>query len=965
MKMTEGMSFNLDNWFNRLKNRIFLSRLSLILALMFLFSSILLVRLFVLQIVRGQDYQNNYDLRIRKERTIDATRGNIYDRNGKLLAYNALSYSVTIEDSGTYTATDTQSETQVKNASINKVLANVIQAIEANGDSIDNDFGIYLDGSGKYQFSDAEGTARQRFRADIFGHSSVDDLKYNSRLGFNEADATPNQIMNYLMGDRRFQVSKKYAKDLAYKITVIRYEMSLNSYQKYIPTIIASGVSDETVAYVKENADSLTGVDVSETSTRKYDDAEAFSSVLGYVGTISSDEYAALSKKDKDVTLQDKVGKAGIEQYMNSYLTGKKGSETVYVDNVGTPLLTTDHVDPVSGNDVYLSIDKDLQDRTYHLLEQELAGILCARLANVKEVGNIGTASSEDEVAVYDAYIALVNNHLIDASKLKAEDATDVEKSVEAAFEKHQSAAIDQISNYLKSDSAPAYNALPEEYQKYATYIVKKLKSDGIFDASAIDSGDQTQAQWTSETLSVNDYLKYALEQSWIDVSKIESTSKYLDTDEAYNTLVKYITDNLADDSGFHEIVWRYAVLNDEISGGQLCAILYDQGVLQADDATRNGLASGSVSAFAFMQSKIQDLEITPGQLGLDPCSASSVVLDSKTGEVLACVSYPGYDSNKLSDASDSSYYAYLNMNSSRPLYNYATQQRTAPGSTFKPMTATAGLSEGVLNTTETITDEGIFTKVSNHPKCWIYPRTHGTINLSEAIRDSCNYFFYEVGYRLASEGGSYNDATGINLIQKYASEYGLDKKTGLEIEENTSQIATEYPVMAAIGQSDNNITTAALARYATAISNGGTVFNMTLLDHVANKKGKVLKSYAPSVENQITSMDQTDWDAIHTGMRMVVENLSTFDGFSVPMAGKTGTAQSSANRASHALFIGYAPYDDPQITVATRIGYGYSSHYAAEVSKNIVGAYFGDASTMELLNSGTATSVNTATTND
>ncbi|MBR5635639.1 MAG: peptidoglycan glycosyltransferase, partial [Pseudobutyrivibrio sp.] len=247
--------------------------------------------------------------------------------------------------------------------------------------------------------------------------------------------------------------------------------------------------------------------------------------------------------------------------------------------------------------------------------------------------------------------------------------------------------------------------------------------------------------------------------------------------------------------------------------------------------------------------------------------------------------------------------------------------------------------------------DLGQYTKVSNKPKCWIYPSNHGSINVSEAIRDSCNYFFYEVGWRLSGGDGDYDDVTGIEKITKYASLYGLDETTGIEIEENSPHIATEYPVMAAIGQSDNNFTTVGLARYAAAIANRGTVYNLTLLNSVKDSDGNVIKNFGPTVRNQVDVLNAGQWDAIHYGMRMVVESLSSFNNFSVPVAGKTGTAQQVKNRPNHALFIGFAPYDNPEVAIATRIAYGYTSHNAAAVSKDILSYYFGVSSTEELLN--------------
>ena len=232
---------------------------------------------------------------------------------------------------------------------------------------------------------------------------------------------------------------------------------------------------------------------------------------------------------------------------------------------------------------------------------------------------------------------------------------------------------------------------------------------------------------------------------------------------------------------------------------------------------------------------------------------------------------------------------------------------------------ATAGLAENVITTSSEIQCTGIYNDISNKPKCWIYPGSHGMDNVSSAIRDSCNVFFYTVGNRLAQKKtGSYNDENGISLIQKYASIYGLDQKTGLEIEENTSKIATEYPVMAAIGQSNNNITTVALSRYVTAVVSGKR-YNYQLMNKIVDADGKIVKEYKPDYEDISKTLTKEQWDAIHSGMRMVVENLDSFNGFDIPMAGKTGTAQ-QADHANHALFVGYAPYDNKEITIDVRI---------------------------------------------
>ena len=923
--------------------KAFSSRIRVVCAVMILFAAILISRLFYLQIINGSEYQDNYTLKLEKTESVAATRGNIYDRNGNLLAYNELVYAVTITDSG------------LSSSVLNEEIATVVEKLEENGDSLDNNFSIYLDSAGEFQFY-VSGTSLQRFRADIFGHTSTEELEYNEKLGFDEANATAEQIVDYLC-DTKYAISEDYSKKTRFEVAIVRYNMSQNSYQRYISTSIASDVSEESVAFIKENTNELTGIDIEEQSLRRYVDSEYFAHIIGYTGTISSEEYEELSATDETVESTDVVGKSGIEKYMDDYLSGTKGYQTLYVDSVGNTIAEGESVASVSGNDVYLSIDKDLQEAAYVLLEQEIAGILYSKISNIKEYTASDSSSSSDVVVpIYDVYYSLVDNNIIDINAFSDSDATSTEKAILSTATENKTVILNTLKSQLNINNTTVYNELPDEYQAYSTYIVTKLKSLGIFDSDAIDTSSEVQTKWTSEEMAVNEYLLYAIEQNWIDITAYESEVKYADTEELYEDLVDYIIDYLSTDSSFLKLIYKYLILDDKITGSQLCIVLFDQGVLEMDDEAYAKLSSSTSYAYEFLKEKIKSLELTPGQLALDPCSGSTVIIDTNTGELLACVTYPGYDNNKLANSVDADYYSYLTNSDANPLYNYATQQRTAPGSTFKIVSSTAGLAEGVITTTTEIQDLGIFEKVSNTPKCWVYPSAHGYINVSEAIRDSCNYFFYEVGWRLAGSE-NYDDATGIEKIQYYASLYGLDETTGVEIEENTPHIATEYPVMAAIGQSDNNFTTIGLARYATAIANSGTVYNLTLLDSVRDSDGNIIEQYSPEVRNTVDVLDSSEWSAIHYGMRMVVENLSAFDNFSVEVAGKTGTAQQVTTRPNHALFIGYAPYDNPEIAIATRIAYGYTSHNAAEVSKEILAYYFGVSSTEDLLN-GEATTV-------
>jgi len=907
--------------------KFFSSRLFVLAAVFIVFFGIILARIFTLQVVNGKSYQENFSLKIQMKQPINAARGNIYDKNGKLLAYNELAYSISINDSTTY------SSTKEKNKAVNAELAEILTVLKNNGETLNNDFKIDRKKDGTYSFN-VSGSSLNRFRADVFGKSSADDLEYDKDTGIDEANATAEQIMEYLMGKDNFGISSKYDGDLAYRIVVVRYAMLGNRFARYKEVKIAADVSDKTVAYVNEHMDTLSGISVNEDMIRKYNYSEYFSSIIGYTGPVSESEYTALHKKNKDYTQNDTVGKAGMEQYYETYLRGKNGEQKFYIDNVGRISEIISSTDSVAGDDLYLSIDADLQKATYLALQNEIAAIV---YSNIKS----------GEIPINDVYTALIGNSVINTEHFSKVKASDTEKNVLSVFKSRQKTTLGKIKQELTS-SPEALNTMSDEVLDEFTYIISMLKDDQVLLKNEIDTSDSVYQKWKNQKISPKEYLSYCITQHWIDISQLNVDEKYADSTEVYDALCKYILKNIKTDTEFSKIIYQYMITRGEISPRQLCLILFDQGVLDYDDATVNKLKNGSLSPRDFLMKKIYNIEITPAQLALEPCTGSCVVTDEKTGEILAMVSYPGYDSNKLANGVDSEYFASLQHDKSSPLLNYATQQKTAPGSTFKLVSATAGLAENVITTSDQIRCTGIYNDISNKPKCWIYPGSHGLDNVSEAIRDSCNVFFYTVGNRLAQKKtGSYNDANGIDLIQKYAHIYGLDQKTGLEISESKSSVATKYPVMAAIGQSDNNYTTVALSRYVTAVASGKK-YNYQLMNKIVDADGKTVKKYKANYEDISDTLTSSQWDAIHSGMREVVSTMDRFQGFDIPVAGKTGTAQQTGH-ANHGLFVGYAPYDDPEITIAVRIANGYSSHNAATAARNVISYYYKETSMKDI----------------
>lgn len=917
------MSYDIKDFLKK----FFSSRLFVLAAVFIVFFGIILARIFTLQVVNGKSYQENFSLKIQMKQPINAARGNIYDKNGKLLAYNELAYSISINDSTTY------SSTKEKNKAVNAELAEILTVLKNNGETLNNDFKIDRKKDGTYSFN-VSGSSLNRFRADVFGKSSADDLEYDKDTGIDEANATAEQIMEYLMGKDNFGISSKYDGDLAYRIVVVRYAMLGNRFARYKEVKIATDVSDKTVAYVNEHMDTLSGISVNEDMIRKYNYSEYFSSIIGYTGPISESEYTALHKKNKDYTQNDTVGKAGMEQYYETYLRGKNGEQKFYIDNVGRISEIISSTDSVAGDDLYLSIDADLQKATYLALQNEIAAIV---YSNIKS----------GEIPINDVYTALIGNSVINTEHFSKAKASDTEKNVLSVFKSRQKTTLGKIKQELTS-SPEALNTMSDEVLDEFTYIISMLKDDQVLLKNEIDTSDSVYQKWKNQKISPKEYLSYCITQHWIDISQLNVDEKYADSTEVYDALCKYILKNIKTDTEFSKIIYQYMITRGEISPRQLCLILFDQGVLDYDDATVNKLKNGSLSPRDFLMKKIYNIEITPAQLALEPCTGSCVVTDEKTGEIRAMVSYPGYDSNKLANGVDSEYFASLQHDKSSPLLNYATQQKTAPGSTFKLVSTTAGLAENVITTSDQIRCTGIYNDISNKPKCWIYPGSHGLDNVSEAIRDSCNVFFYTVGNRLAQKKtGSYNDANGIDLIQKYAHIYGLDQKTGLEISESKSSVATKYPVMAAIGQSDNNYTTVALSRYVTAVASGKK-YNYQLMNKIVDADGKTVKKYKADYEDISDTLTSSQWDAIHSGMREVVSTMDRFQGFDIPVAGKTGTAQQTGH-ANHGLFVGYAPYDDPEITIAVRIANGYSSHNAATAARNVISYYYKETSMKDI----------------
>ena len=931
----------------RIYKKISLKRTTVLILVFVIMSVVLVRRLFDLQIIQGEDYISKFQARTTKERVLKSTRGNILDRNGDILASNVLSYSLTLEDNGTYTST------REKNLTLNGVAYQVLQILHSNGDDITHSFHIVVDKNGEYAFDVAEGFTLNRFRADIYGQALIDDLKDEQKT------ATADQMMEFLTGSEKFSIvlsgDRVYTEDELTShglpltltkqemldIATIRYELNTNSFKKYMQVTIATNVSEKSVAAIMENKTGLQGIDVVEDSIRQYIDDESMAPILGYTGKASSEELTELRKQNPDYSNDAIVGKAGIEQYMELTLQGTDGKETVSVDNLGKVLKIDEDtkVEPVAGDDVQLTIDTDWQSAIYQILKQRVAGVLLTKIDAAKTFDyTYVTDASQIRIPIYDVYNALISNSVIDITKFSNEDASDIEKNLYAKFQQKQQRVFDTISTKLNGSNPPAYKDEDEETQEYLSYICNDLLRDalGIISKDAIDTSDATYKAWTTdETISLKDYLTYATSQGWIDISSFSPEGEYLDSEEIYQALTAYIIDYLSTDTGFSKLLYKYMLQEDTISGQEICLVLYEQGVLDKNDDDYENLASGAMGAYDFMINKIYTLEIEPAQLALMPCSASAVVVDVKTGDVVALVSYPGYDNNRLTNDMDTDYYAKLALDQSSPFFNKATQQTTAPGSTLKLLSTIAGMEEGIIDEGTYIECTGTFDYVDPPINCW-YKNGHGSLDIRTAIEQSCNYFFNMIGFQLGKVGDNeFSEVQSLNKLQEYASLIGLDRKTGIELSEATPKVSDAKAVPSYMGQGNNLFTTSELARYATVMATSGNVFKLTLLDKVMDPKGDVIQEYEPEIED-VVNISSNIWDVIHDGMRRVIQTHSQFDGLGVEVAGKTGTAELDLRHPNHGLFIGYAPASDPEYAVAIRIANGYSSGNACLIANDI-----------------------------
>lgn len=341
--------------------------------------------------------------------------------------------------------------------------------------------------------------------------------------------------------------------------------------------------------------------------------------------------------------------------------------------------------------------------------------------------------------------------------------------------------------------------------------------------------------------------------------------------------------------------------------------------------------------------------------------SGAVVVMNVNTGEVLAIASYPDYEPQLFVNGISTEKYNEYTNSEQKPLFNRAISGAYAPGSTFKMVTAVAGLETNKITPTEKINDTGIYPR-AHKPVCWLWTSSHvghGPLNVSDAIKHSCNYFFYETGYRIT-----------IDNLAKYAKSFGLGKLTGIELPSEAKGVLAEREraeskgetwyeadtLSAAIGQSYNNFTPIQMAKYISTLVNGGKQVDVSIVKTIINQNGEEIpKDEINKFTNEKLKIEEDNEEdlnikkenlsAVLEGMRGVTSEsggtaYSTFKDFDIEVGGKTGSAQ--AGSKTNGWFVGFAPFNNPEIAVVVLVENAGHGGYTAEVARDIIAEYYG-----------------------
>ncbi len=629
--------------------RFITDRLFIMSIFILMLFSVIVLRIYDLQIIHHDEYDINIRETIQREIETDAPRGLIFDRYGRPVAINKSTYILNIDQG-----------IRMSNEELNDMLLRLIALLKANGDTYVDEIPITQEEPFEYRFGES---AKKQF---------INSIPHKNNLEKEKAHHyTAKELMTYLKSETIFNIDPSISDNDARGLAALRYELYKTSWSKYKLITVATDVSMETISTVEEKNKEYRGVITDVKSVRFYPEGELFAHILGYTRQITASQFEAMEQYgyEKD----DVVGQMGLEQTQEEELRGIKGSEIVEVDNRGRKVRTVEKEDEVQGNNIFLTMDLNYQRKTYDILENQLTNIILQRLKGGSR--NIEAISGKEMV-----YSIVKSNTL----------------------------------SFAEMQKAP------------------------------------------------KDTMQYEVNQ------KLEKEFEQIDDFQKKNITRKELL-----------LQWLKEINTDLITERQVVLMLHEQGILRLNNETITNFQNnkyGTVDGVLIQQ--IENGVLKPKHMAIDPFSAAAVVVDIKNGQVLSLIGYPSYDSNELI-TNFNEFYPMLADNSDprRLLIDRAMRTAKAPGSTFKMITAIAGLEENIITRNTLIYDTGSFTKAGTPAaKC----RNHGNVDLKKAIEVSCNYYFYETAFNLGQ--GDAMPYSNIKRLTKYVEEFGLNQKSGIEL---------------------------------------------------------------------------------------------------------------------------------------------------------------------------------------
>lgn len=924
-----------EHFLDLCKNRIFV----MLCGVLVLFA-IIVLRLFSLQIIHGEEYDASVTTSTSKELTVPASRGGIYDRYGRPLATNTVAYAVQIDGSEALELSDNERQS---------LSAALTDWLWERGHHQVN--GLPISATAPYRFT-FEGTEEEIEKQEKSWKASIGLKKRDYKMTPEECLAylyetyhapeayTPQQKRTYLsmaMSDDRNLMAltlsiklKEFGETITDELpmdTKAPYTFQFNGNKSREKNWKESMLMEkeqlqydslQTLDYLRDFFGLPEGLPTDLTRNalgiryslylKRY---QQFQSVT--IATEISDKTLAYIEENQDTFPNVVIDTISLREYPEGeYFSHIIGYIRQMTENDFA--LYQDEVD-AEGNPLYSQTDIVGQDGMEKLYEKDLNGVDGKVFIEVDNQGRrMGVIDSTEPTAGKDLFLTL-------DSKLQK----------------------------------VAYDTLESELRKA---VLSKLTGGGKNSVS-------TTELFTS-MINVNHVSAQKMLQAEDGIQKLI----YDRLKQANPTFSKEQEDAVAVAKEF----LIEGLESGNISTRELTLMMIEQEHLPVSDEEKARVESGALAPLSLILQKLSSGEMSPADTGLDPCTGSVFVTQVGTGEVLASVTYPSYDNNELVNTFNNTYYNDLLQDGNTPLVNRPLKQKKASGSTFKMITALAGLESGTITPNTLITDKGIFKDAGiPYARCWIYSNTGGThrsVNVSHALEVSCNYFFYELAYRMGNaENGTTEQA--ITTLNEYMAAFGLNDYTGLELDEygptmaspanKEKAVKTFNPdattsqtrwtdgdtIRTAIGQSINSYTPAQITKYISTLANGGTLYKLHMVDHVQNPDGSLHSEVEEVVEN-VTTFKKENLQAVYDGMYLVTNGSrgtlrNNFDDLPIKVAAKTGTAEEDKNRSSHTWFVCFAPYDDPQIAITVMIPFGEGSGTPApEVAKAIIREYLG-----------------------